>query len=381
MKYFSFRVLFILILLPPIFYTLTLQGAETYFGNTFSKKLEDTYIGDTKPLLEGTQDIQSVIESNINKFLKSKKLFLWAGGEIHVLVTTKNQIIYPPTYLPDEEHDTSFRDLLKTAQNNFHILSEGLDINLTLKIAHNTKFSNIILTVYILIFSIILYFYSRLISKKIKTEKNASEMELKRLRGQETRYIEELKNIERVRVDLTKRISDIKSDLSDEKKKADMNEEEMINEIIILEEKLEENNNFCKIQEEEIEGLQHQLAQYEKKASDRKKEKGLTIVEKRFKTLYKNIDMDKRATSGFNELTEDMKIKCEEIIHQLNEDSNQVIIKRKVFNKKGHNASLEVKFAHKGRLYFRKEKNGRSHLLVIGTKNTQTKDLEYLDNL
>ena len=71
----------------------------------------------------------------------------------------------------------------------------------------------------------------------------------------------------------------------------------------------------------------------------------------------------------------------EEIIHQLNEDSNQVIIKRKVFNKKSREVSFEVRFAYKGRLYFCKEKNGRIKLLVIGTKNTQSKDLEFLDKL
>ncbi len=42
---------------------------------------------------------------------------------------------------------------------------------------------------------------------------------------------------------------------------------------------------------------------------------------------------------------------------------------------------MEVLFAHKGRLYFRKTKDDKVEILVIGTKNSQVKDLEFLDKL
>jgi hypothetical protein len=38
-------------------------------------------------------------------------------------------------------------------------------------------------------------------------------------------------------------------------------------------------------------------------------------------------------------------------------------------------------FARKGRLYFRRTKARKVDILAIGTKNTQEKDLVYLDRL
>jgi hypothetical protein len=76
-----------------------------------------------------------------------------------------------------------------------------------------------------------------------------------------------------------------------------------------------------------------------------------------------------------------MRIKGEEVIHQLNEDPSLVTIKRKVFGKKGRQTVLEVVYGYKGRLYFRKTGEGRIEVLAVGTKNSQQKDLEFLNNL
>jgi len=107
-------------------------------------------------------------------------------------------------------------------------------------------------------------------------------------------------------------------------------------------------------------------------------EKGSASVHKRFKTLYKNVSIHKRALSGFLDLSDDMKIKGEEIIHLLDSDPEKVPIKRKVFSRKSNETILEVRFAYKGRLYFRKVKDQNIEIITIGSKNTQTKDLDFL---
>jgi hypothetical protein len=104
-------------------------------------------------------------------------------------------------------------------------------------------------------------------------------------------------------------------------------------------------------------------------------------VTKRFNTLYKKLGFHKRAISGYLELNEDLKMKAEEVIHQLNEDPALVRIKRKVFGGKGHQTVLEVLFGYKGRLYFRNTTEKRIEVLAIGTKNTQTRELEFLAKL
>jgi len=80
-------------------------------------------------------------------------------------------------------------------------------------------------------------------------------------------------------------------------------------------------------------------------------------------------------------LSEELKMKAEEVIHQLNEDPGLVRIKRKVFGGKGHQTVLEVLFGYKGRLYFRNTKDKRIEVLTIGTKNTQARELEFLAKL
>ena len=103
--------------------------------------------------------------------------------------------------------------------------------------------------------------------------------------------------------------------------------------------------------------------------------------EKRFKTLYKNLAFHERAIDGFRDFEEDMKLKCEEVIHLLNSEPDKVIIKRKVFGKKNRETVFEVIFSYNGRLYFRKLKDGSIEVLAVGTKNTQDRELEFLDRL
>ena len=123
------------------------------------------------------------------------------------------------------------------------------------------------------------------------------------------------------------------------------------------------------------------LFEKERHRESKQKAKAFNSTRKRFKALYKNISVNERAISGFIDLTDDMQIKGEEIIHKLNEDPAFVQIKRKVFGKKGRTTVQEVIFAYKGRLYFHKLKDNRIEILTIGTKNTQAKDLEFLNNI
>ena len=86
--------------------------------------------------------------------------------------------------------------------------------------------------------------------------------------------------------------------------------------------------------------------------------------------------------AGFLDLAEDHQIKAEECIFLLNQNQKKVTIKRKVFSGKKHKtACFEVLFAYNGRLYFRKDENNKTEVLTIGTKNTQTKDMEFLHGL
>ena len=130
----------------------------------------------------------------------------------------------------------------------------------------------------------------------------------------------------------------------------------------------------------ELQEKLEQLDQPHSKENNRKR-KPFEIAHKRFTTLYKNLDIHDRAVEGYLTLTEDLKLKCEEIMVQLNEDPASVQIKRKVFGKKNRVTVLEVVFGYKGRLYFMPKGEKRAELITVGTKNSQQQDLAYLERL
>ena len=217
-------------------------------------------------------------------------------------------------------------------------------------------------------------------NRQVEVEKST---EIARLLELEKNYTYKHNALVQDRKNLTFEIDKIKTKLEDEKVKAGRNEEEMINEIVAVEEKIQINLDLQKEKQQEIDSLKEKIKRFEKggKRESKQKAKGFDSIHKRFATLYKNISVNQRAISGFMELADDMKIKGEEIIHKLNEDPKVVPIKRKVFGRKGRQTVQEVIFAYKGRLYFRNTKDKRIEVVVMGTKNTQAKDLEFLNNL
>ena len=130
---------------------------------------------------------------------------------------------------------------------------------------------------------------------------------------------------------LISEIKKIKKQLKKENINARINEDDMIKEIVALEDKIDNKINLLNERQEEIDALKEKIKLFEKEAriESKQKTKVYNSVRKRFKTLYKNISIEKRAIIGFLDLTEDMKIKSEEIIHKLNEDPKLVPVKRK----------------------------------------------------
>jgi hypothetical protein len=196
-----------------------------------------------------------------------------------------------------------------------------------------------------------------------------SKKRLEKLKKQQELYSEQLKQI--------------RNELEEQKLKATAAEDELVEELVEKESEIEKNLLNQMEQKEEIDALKEKIEQYERDLKKNKnlKQKERDSLSKRFTTLYKNISVNARAIDGYLELPDELKIKAEEIIHQLNHDPQMVTIKRKVFGKKNRETVLEVLFAYKGRLYFRNTQQNRVEVLVIGTKQTQNKDLAFLNSL
>ncbi len=380
MKYLSFKIVILCILLPPVVYIFSVQSLETHLKNRYTSEIENIYTGNTHALFEGSISIRDSINKNINLYLQSKSLISW-GVDVKVTVTTKRGTILFPAFFENDATSLLHPDPIQIATENYNLMHEGLILNVDLKVGHNTLISNTILIFYIFVSFTILYYHYRSGLIKAKQDDIEKEKEIDRLLKLKNIYTEKLKFLGQDRKKLTSEAKKIKNQMEDEKEKASRNEDEMIKEIVFLEKETETNLALQIKQQEEIDSLKEKIDQYTKslQKESRQKTKNHPSIKKRFDTIYKNLSINERAINGFIDLTDDMKIKVEEIIHQLNEDPKLVSIKRKVFGKKGHETVLEVIFAYKGRLYYRKTKDNKIEVLVIGTKNTQTKDLGFLE--
>lgn len=392
MKFFSLRILILCILLPPVLYIFSVQSIERHLKSRYANEIEDFYLEDTRPLFEGSIRLKDAINNNINRYIQSKALIA-LGVKVAITVTSKQNTILYPAVVDAKEASLLPNDAMEIASDNYKLMNEGLVVNVDLVLEHNSLLTNAILGFFIFASILVLSFYYWTGVKKAGQEEMEKNSELFRLKEVEINHADNLKALMKDKKNLISEIKKIKKQLKketikaskneDEMIKASKNEDEMIKEIVALEEKVHNKINFLNERQEEIDALKEKIKLFEKEArkESKQKTKVYNSVRKRLKTLYKNISIDKRAIIGFLDLTEDMKIKSEEIIHKLNENPKLVPIKRKVFSKKGRSTVQEVIFAYNGRLYFRATKNSRIEILTIGTKNTQAKDLEYLDSI
>ncbi len=375
MKHFSFKIIILCLLLPPVLYIFSAWLIESNLQAKYAGRIEEIYIGDTQPLFEGSIRLQDAICRNIDQYLQDDFWISW-GIKANVLVRTKRGILLYPKAFEQDEDIFPAPNPVKTATDNYRLLSEGLAVDVDVIFEHNTPVSYTLLATYLFIAIFILYFhYKTGLNKALQYEREKSD-EINRLLDLQKDHTVRLSSLLEEKENFESEFADLKRRLENEKERAGRNEDQMIEEIVNLEQKIEKNLALQNGQLKEIDVLQQKM-----KPLKKGKEKASDIIQKRFKALYKNLSVTERAVDGFTDLSEDIKIKCEEIIHQLNESPELVQIKRKVFGKKGRRTVLEVIFAYKGRLYFRRTKDKKTEVLSIGTKNTQGKDLEFLDNI
>lgn len=368
MRTLSFKILIICILFPPVLYLLTVSSLENYLHDKYETELTNIYLSDMNNILSGLTGIKNAIDASVTAYLQNN-IFMKVGGKIDVNVTTKQgNILYPATY-QNSAFDNFATDPAKLAEKNFNILNEGIELNVNVKILHYSFLAIALLLFYILTFLSGLYVYYQKISAKIQLNELRKNKELNRLHKLESERLKQIDKLSEEREFLLSDYDQLKSTFKSEKSQAEKTEEELFDEIETLENKLKAIDRFKK-----------KIQDLEKNQSYTTKQKDKTIekLEKRFKALYKNIKISNRALASLTDMTDEMSLKAEEIIHQLNSDPSLISVKRKVFSKKGNTTSFEVVFAYTGRLYFRKTSGNRIEIPIIGSKNTQAKDLLFL---
>jgi len=384
MKFFPLKIAIVCLVLTPFLYILTLNVSQKYLDSYYLQNLQNIIIGDSKPLLNGTIQIEEQIGNNIHDYLKQDFLVQYAGLEMTIQVTTRpGKIIYPlyssMDFMPTEIHKELDSEAI--SNKNFEVLNNELAVKVHINLSHGSTIANLILLLYsVLSLTLFSIFYRRGSLKAIRNRRSEEER-IKSLEKKGRAQQQILQGMTHERQELFKNIEVLNTKYQTDKEKTKINEEDMFEEILSLEEQL---NTFIELKtkrENEIDELKSTLEKYEKRKGTKSRRNEFDFLSKLFSVLYKNILINRKAITGFLSLSEDQQIKAEETIHQLDLTPENVVIKRKVFSGKKHKTTcLEVLFAYNGRLYFRKQDN-MIEVVVIGTKNTQPKDMEFLHSL
>ncbi len=384
MRFFPVKIAIYCLLLTPIIYIATINGSGVFLEKDYTRKVQNIFIGNADELLNGRNSLEKQIDRNIKTFLDEDILVQQVGLNPDIqIVTSKGKIIYP-TYIGTDfliDPPSANDDSRVVAANNLNLLNEGLNVKVSINLSHGTLIANIILAVYLgLSLSIFFLFYRKGL-KKSRQARDAQNALINDLKKEEKYHEEIVYTLSKERRDLFRNINELNKKYQRATKKAKINEDEMFKEILSLEDQLNSFIMMKKEKDEEISELKTTLEKYERRKGGKSKRNEFDFLAKRFSALYKNVDMNRKALSGFIALSDEQQIKAEETIHHLDRDSDSVIIKRKVFSGKKHkNTCFEVLFAYNGRLYFKKG-NNRVEVVIIGTKNSQNKDMEYLQSL
>ena len=382
MKNFPFKILFLCIFLPPVFYVFSLNGLEFYLQKKIGAKINKIVIQNDNELYEGRHSVKEEISRNISTYLIAKSFWYKMGINTSIIVkTNSNKILYPAQL--SEVHaefqqrvsgDTN--NYMDVASENFKILNDGLVTLTEVRIRQNSWLSNSILVFYIMLALMILRFF---IKKSLRRNEKIEKEQIKIIEGLSEKlvsYENELRNIE----EKEKKYSESIKKLNQEKENLSSDIDELLEEMERLEDGLKKQKELREKRENEIKSLKNEIDNVKlKNEKPKKKNKKQETTDKRFRILYKNLKFTEKAIDGFIFLSEEFQLKAEEIIHRINEDDSTVNIRRKVFSKGGKINVLEVDFAYSGRIYYQKESKTKSIILAIGTKKTQTQDLAFLE--
>ena len=388
MKHFPFKTLFFCIFLPSIFYVVTLQGLEGYLKKQETSNINKILIQHQEALFEGRYTLEEEIHRHIGQYLE-RSIKHKLGIRSQILVKTRDDhILYPTRYYGDTEESNRVTDYsslplqslnyMEVASENYRLLTEGLVLSVDVRIRHNSWVSNGILIGYVIISLLII----RSIIKRglresekrdvaqqtrvrnLSEQLKGAETKLEQARGKESDYERKLADFRRNQKSLTKDVDGLLEEM--EKFEADH----------VIQKNLKEEMEF------EVLKLKEELARLrERTEKPRQKRKKKDELRKRFKVLYKNLTFTDRAIEGFLILTDDFQLKAEETILNLNQDESIISIKRKVFGKGGKMNILETDFSYSGRIYFKRDAGSKNKIMAIGTKNTQEKDITYLEGV
>jgi len=392
----SFRFLYAAFFAFVLLYVFSIQGAEWMLRSHFRAVVKEAVRVDPT---EGP--VAAQIQQAIQRDVRDSPWVRIGGVKVSVIVLAADGAT--PLYLGGRPLPSPLSgapgQALRDAQR---LLPATPDVTVTVPL--NSLLAASILILYAAVFLVGVFRYNRNLARREAERLEAAvaardaaaqrsaqiERELESVRSRlgqvepaEEEHAEEISALQRERASLQAKLAELGRREAELRtvaaRSADLESERRT-----LEEMLEEALRDVGQRDDEIARLQTRLEGVAKAASreSSSRSREADLLAKRLRTLYKNLEIDDRAISDLVALRDvDMKLKAEESLKRLSDEPETAGIRRKVGGLPPHLSIFELGFAGKGRIYYTRGEVRRFRVLVVGAKNSQKPDLEYLSRL
>ena len=395
-RFYSFRIIYLAIFVFIVLFVFTVEGVERMLDSSF------------RAAVAGAVDVRDLerpagaqIQAQMRAAVRDSVWVRIGGVRVSTHVVGRNgRVLFlnghslapMPTGLAPE-------DIRREAESMLPATASVDNVS----VAINSLLFNAILIVYAALLLQVLFLYNRGVSRResalleqaltaraeaahrtasIEQELDAVRQRLRAVEPAERGQAEEIRSLQREREDLQAKSAFLATREEELRGKAQQ-ATELDQERQALEDLLDEAASDLVGKNDEIHRLEKHLKRASKQAaatSSRGRES--EILTRRLRVLYKNLEIDDRAVEDLVALRdESMKLKAEESLKRLADESDNVAIRRKVGGLPPHLSIFELGYAGKGRIYYTKGRTRRFRVLTIGAKNTQKTDLEYLSRL
>jgi len=392
----AFRVTYISILLFLLFYLFTVQVFQAFLQLHFEQIVDRSIrvgVNQRPPSQSIRRNLREYVDGSAwVQFWRVSVdvVVLAADGHTWLYVDKRSQLPLYADSRPSTKIKTHEAQLPATAK-------------VTTSVNHNTMLSNAILIVYAAILFSALYAYNKRVldlenrvldealqsrdesssrASKIESEIELVRAQLREVEPANREHQDEIRRLQSEQHSLQTQLHSLvarERELRGQAGRAATLEEEGR----ALEELLEEATGDLGAKNEEIRELEKNLKRARKKAGiPGEKSKESELIAKRYKTLYPKLEIDERAIDDIVALSDDTtKLRVEECLKRFCEDNESAGVRRKVGGLPNHLSIYELGFAGKRRIYYTKVQNGRFRVLVVGAKNTQQSDLDYMSRI
>ena len=388
----SFRFTYVAIVAFVLLYVFTVKGLEQVLRDHFEQAVEMAAQVDPQ---DGR--VADQIQAAVGNALRESVWIRFGGVRVTPIVLSADGLT--ALYVGGRQLPPPGPANARSEALDAQLLPATVDV--VVSVPHNSLLANGVVIAYAAALIQILFLYERRRSRneqqRIETALAARELtaaraaqietELTELHRRvderiESEVAEELGSLQSERAQLERQLSELARRENTLRAEEGVVQQTLEGERQALEELLDEALSDLSHKDEELRSLETQLKRAAKGDRGARRGRDVEVWNRRLRTLYKNLEVDDHAVHDLAALgDESLKLRAEEALKRLSDDVESAAVRRKVGGLPSHLTVFELGFAGKGRIYYTNGRQRRFRVLLIGAKNSQKPDLEYLSRL